>query len=95
MSIISNNSWIEGYHMKDIHAFVTQLKDAAFREEIAVPFSQLEEGDWTGVVQLAARYGYTLSTKELKTVAAANPGFFKGAGKNPSLGWDASMLSAM
>ncbi|KUL20593.1 hypothetical protein [Chlorobium limicola] len=81
--------------MKDIHAFVVQLNDAAFRREIAVPFSQLEEGDWNGVVQLAARYGYTFGTDDLKKIAEANPGFFKGSGKDPSLGWDVSALSLL
>lgn len=81
--------------MKDIHAFVVQLNDAAFRREIAVPFSQLEEGDWNGVVQLAARYGYTFGTDDLKNIAEANPGFFKGSGKDPSLGWDVSALSLL
>lgn len=81
--------------MKDIHAFVVQLNDAAFRREIAVPFSQLEEGDWNGVVQLAARYGYTFGTDDLKKIAEGNPGFFRGSGKNPSLGWDVSALSLL
>lgn len=81
--------------MKDIHAFVEQLSDPAFRTEIAVPFSQLDEGDWNGVVQLAARYGYTFGMAELKKIAEANPGFFRGSGKNPSLGWDVTALSSI
>lgn len=68
--------------------FLQQLKDKAFRQKIGSSLLEIEEGDWTKVVEVAQKYGFDFSEAEL--ISIVPEGFFKGKGDHPERGWDES-----
>lgn len=67
---------------KQAETFIERLReDAGLRNALAA----LDEGDWAGVVKIGRDAGLRFTASEIQ--ALVPPGFYKGAGKNPTLGW--------
>jgi hypothetical protein len=72
------------------HAFIDQLEEDSFRNELLPAFADVSPGDWGAVVQIGRTAGYEFTVEEL--VQAVPEGFFLGEGKHPELGWEHSTL---
>jgi hypothetical protein len=76
--------------LTDVHAFIERLQDEVFRNVLLLSMAGIAPGDWEAVVRIARAEGYEFTSEELKQ--AAPPGFFKGAGRYPEVGWERSTL---
>lgn len=75
-----------------VQLFIEKLRDPAFREQVSYQFSLIEPGDWNAVALWITGAGFPCSRADIIQAAAANPGFFKGAGKEPQHGWHPKTL---
>ena len=76
----------------EVKGFIEKLKQTEFLRQLAPSLALTIEGDWEAVVQIANQYGFHFTVDELKAEAMNHPGFFKGNGKYPGLGWEKTTL---
>ena len=67
---------------KQALAFIDKLrKNIELRRQL----SALDESDWAGVVKVGKKAGFAFTISEIQAVVP--PGFYRGAGARPKLGW--------
>lgn len=72
--------------MKNIENFISDLSNnSEFAEAFSNHIATVREGDWEEIARIGAKYGYSITPKELMTNVQA--GFFKGFGKFKEIGW--------
>ena len=50
----------------NVHAFIKKLKDDAFFAQLAPLLSNIGEGDWQTVSNIASQYGFQFTANEIK-----------------------------